>query len=509
MNSLAAVLCALLLIVGSSPAVAQTASVISEEDQREAAQRLEQGIAAYAAENFDEARVLLEQAYRAGLQDRAARRYLALTYYQLQQFAEARPLLEQTIAADPDDNEARYALAEAQLLLDDANAALQQAKMLAERDFSPRVSLLLGRIHSRLGQQGEAIAILEGALDESDPKLYQAVSLELAPLYNIRGKNQQARDLTERAIALAPDSFDAYELRALSQRLQQVQAVAQPVELSLGYRLEYDSNVPLAPDDENLALNIDDDDDFRHVLFGDLLGRYPLGGNFELLGEAHLTVGLHNDLDEFDFTRQNYVAGLAWNQSDYGVRLPLEFEQVDIDSDRLVQSFAIAPGVYYRLSNDALVYGFARIKDNDFNNADSPEEDRSGTTRSLGMTFHGLFAERRGSLRGILEVGEDDTDGSNWERDEWRLYLYGTYKVTDQVELGLGFEHESNDYDNVNNVFLETRDDTINTVFASAAYKLDDNWEVRLQAVHEEGDSNIDVYDFDRNIFSVGVIWNY
>ena len=495
---------------GAMLALAQTPVQTSDRSEPTAgSSNLAEGTAEYAEENFDEARVVFEKAYRDRPHDPTVQRYLGMTYYQLQRYDEALPLLELAVAANPEDNEARYALAEALLLLDNPDDALIQAQALAERNSGPWVSLLLGRIYSRLGRRDDAIAVLEGVLDESDPKLYQAASLELAPLYNTRGENEQARELTERAITLAPDSFDAYELRVLTQRLQQVQASTRPVELSLGYRLEYDTNVPLAPDDENLVSSIDDDDDFRHVLVGDLLGRYPLGGDFELLGEAHLTVGLHNDLDEFDFIRQNYVAGLGWSRSDYGIRVPLEFSRIDVDSKRLVDSVAIAPGVFYRLSNDALVYGFARIQDNDFENVDRASEDRSGTTSTLGLTFYWLFADRRGALRGILETGDDDTDGSNWERDERRLYLYGTYKLTDQLELGLGIEHEKHDYDNLNDVFLETRDDSINTVFAAAAYKFDDSWEVRVQALHEEGHSNIDVFDFDRDIFSLGVIWSY
>lgn len=463
------------------------------------------GVAQFQREHYDEALPLLVEAYRTR-PDPATQRYLALTYYQLGQYAEARSLLVQALTAQPDDAELRTALVDVLLGLGEAQAALPEAERLAATTAGPAAALRLGRSQAALGQTDAAISTLERALEPSEPRLYQSITRELAPLYVQQGEPERARRLLEQAIALNPDSFDAPELRVLTGRL--TGSGDEPrFTFNAGYRLEYDSNVALAPDAEALP-GLADESDLRNAYFADLLLSQPLGNGFALYGEGHLNGGLHQDQDEFDFLEQQYSASLGWDQPRYGLRLPLEYGHVSVDGETLLESVTLAPGAYVRPSINTLLYGFVRLTDNDFDEAVSPSEDRSGDVTTYGLSLRWRY-HPLGEVRAILESGDNDTDGRNWERDENRFYLYGTYRPVDALELGLGYEYRHDDYANVHDVFLIERDDRVRSVFASAVYTVAQHWDIQFQAVHSDNDSNIPAYAYDRDVFSLGFTWRY
>lgn len=470
-------------------------------------QLLDTGIALFQDGLYEEALPPLEQTYRQQ-PDAQSARWLGLTYYQLGDQARAEPLLR-TAGNNP---QARYALTEILLNAERLDEALSEARQLQSLDPSPRTQYLLGRVLAARGERAGAIAALEAALATDDPRRFQLTALELIPLYLEVGRNRDAATVASQGVDRDPESFLALDLQnyavALTETTPQVD---RPFQISLGYRFEYDDNVYLEPDDRDLLGDDqqEDPEDFRHTFYGDLLGRHALGHGVEIFGEVHLRGGLHHDLDEFDHLEQSYVASLGWSGKRFGARLPVEFGLIDRDSDRVVETLSVSPGLYFYPRDDLLLYGYYRMQDNDFDEEVDPSEDRSGDRSTFGLLARWQFPDQRGFLRGIIEFGDDDTDGRNWQSDFFRGYLYGEYQITDQLSAGAGFEYLDTDFDKIHDQFFVQREDELLSLFATLRYRIDPHWQIHFQALMADSDSNLGIYQYERNVFSLGLSWQF
>ena len=164
-----------------------------------------EGAREYQDENYEEALLLLTQAYDSSA-DTTILYYLGLTYYQLQNYKQAAPLLSEAVAHQPEDIELRYALAETLLGLKKIHPALKNARFMMTLTDKPdaRIWLLYGKVLAANGKNTEAVRALKQALDETDPAHFQAVSVALIPLYQQLGNTDQAQNLARRAIQLNP-----------------------------------------------------------------------------------------------------------------------------------------------------------------------------------------------------------------------------------------------------------------------------------------------------------------
>ncbi len=463
------------------------------------------GEAQAVQENYEEALPLLLEAQREQGGARVTR-LLGLTYYHMQDYGKARPLLAQAVATVPGDHEARYGLGVTLLALGEVTAATEQAEILLQAKPEPRAHYLAARAYLAANDKERARQELESAVAGDDVEVRQRAATDLVQIYAAEGRIGEGEQVAQQAIAAAPDSLAAVQLRSLSHQLG---AGPKPFTLDLGYRLEHDSNVILEPNGGGFVTDISGKSDTRHVFLADIKGQRRLSSEMLLFGEGHLYHGLLQDLSDFDETRQNYVLGLGWSKGQYGFRLPYELNVGHVDGDHFLTSHSLAPGAYVRLPRNALLYGFGRITSNDYDQSVPREEELSGTTRTLGAMLLWPFHGNRGAVRLILQGGHDDTDGSNWERDQLSLFAHVGYQVAPKLRVGVGLLYDDYDYDNTHTVYLIKREDDATTLFGTVSYALDKHWELQAQASRVRWDSNIDVYAYDRNVVSVGVTWHY
>jgi len=482
-------------LLGLAPALFASAALA-------AGSLLDQGRDQYDRQNYEEAAELLQRAYADKATPDGAR-YLGLTYYHTLRYEQAQPLLQKASAAFPNDAEVLSALADMALHTGDTGAArgyltgLEKAAPNSADTFE-----IKGRVELAEGRETEAIAAFQSA---ANLKPTSPASEELVRLYAKRGDNAKAQAVAKAAIAARPDSFETARFAAA---LGDLESTEKPLAAFLGYRYETDSNVVLEPDTPVLIPGVKDKSDQRHVLTGDLLGHYQLGGGWDAFGEAHLYKNWYQTLSQYDTLRQNYVAGLGWSGAGYGFRLPYEYTHITLDGDSYLNENSVAPGIFYR-HNDVTLYGFYRYADLNYKEDVPPAEDRSGDANSVGALMLVPFNNNRGLLRVVIQGGTVDTDGRNWDRDESSVFANLGYGFTSRLSGNVGFEWAKEQYDNVHDVYLRKRDDEGTTFFAALSYLISKNWEVRLQGSWVNWDSNIDVYEYDRAVGSLGINWKY
>ncbi len=435
--------------------------------------------------------------------------YHGLIHYQLFNFEQALPSLLQANQVRPNDAALLQALTDVYRADQQWSAAAGYAQRLVDVGEHQQGFFLLGKIERGRNNHAAALTHFIHAAEGENTRIAQQAALAAAEIHYRNENSDLARAIILEGISLNPDSFDAYSLRQLHQNVPLQET--QKLHVSLGYRLEYDDNVALVPSIGQLPgspVIISDESDVRHVLTADVTYHQPLGNGLVAFGEAHLAHNRQFELSLFDQTSINLVAGIGGSWNGLGWRLPVEYDLQRFDGSRFLTTWSVLPGIYYKPSDDWMLHLFARLGEIDDHQVISPIEDQGGNLSRLGIFVYGRLTDDL-SLRGIVEAGDNNADGLNWQRNEARVYAYLEYAFNSRWTAGAGVQYQRLDFDNVNDVFQVRRDDDINEAFVSVAYQLDRHWELRAQASRVQQDSTIDVLSYNRNVFSLGLTWEY
>ncbi len=465
---------------------------------------LDQASSQFSEENWEEARAILEPLSFSSPSPEVSR-LLGLTLFQLQDYDAALPLLQQSLQQAPDDPALLASLTDIAQAQGDHAAGVDYAGRLLAVDGSPRAQLTAGRAFAAAGDSQRATEAFESVWQNGSRRARQKAALELTRLYAETNRGEEAAQLAEQAIGLDPGSFDAAVLRQLT--ITRAGPTTRDYVLSVGYWLESDDNVPLV-DNASLIPGLGDTEDIRHTFYGDFLYSKNLSETGTFFGEAHFIHGIHEDLSQFDPTQFTLVTGLGWTPGAWGVRIPLQATRNWTNGETVRTNVGIGPGIFFKPSAATVLYLFAALSEDDFEDAIRPSEDRSGDVTSLGAMLTANLATNA-NLRVIFTGTEYDTDGNNWQREELRLYAFLTWRFSPRWIGGVGLDYLDADFDNLNDVFLLDRDDETWAGFLNIAFQLTPRWALRGQISNASRDSTIDVFEYDRTVVSVGVSWTY
>lgn len=429
----------------------------------------------------------------------------ALAQFEMHNFESALPRVNGLIEASPADRELNRAALVMLVTLGRGGEAELRAAALDAAGDSDFADLYRARLRIRNGDPDGAETLLRPLLDARDSDLAQEAGGELITLLQSEGRYGEVPAVAGRALARDPLSFSAYRLEQYTLENQQA---LRPFDFSVGYRLEYDDNVALLPDQQGLIFGVPDEEDYRHVLFADLMYAKSLGHHLTFFSEGHVSHSLHQDLDQYDFTRINLLAGLGGSYASWGWRLPVEYTHDRFDGNSFRDSWAVTPGAYLDLWGGLQSHVYLRFQTDDYDRRVSPSEDRSGDSAGGGLLLVGKLGERW-FIRAFAEADDIDADGSNWDRQEWRAQASADFQFAANWALGAGFRYQEADFDEIHDVFLARRKDETSLAFASLSYWFREHWQFRAQASYVDQKSTLAVYEFDRTVISLGVSYDF
>ena len=236
---------------------------------------------AYNQQRWEDAVSLLQSVQR----DAQGDHLLALAYYKSQDIDAALPAIRNALEASPGDPELTGALLDiliADRLYEEAQAtndALAASGLEAQAQFGR------ARIAAAKSENRVATGILEDLVDSAEPALAQESASLLIELLIADEQAGRAFDVAQRAIARDPDSFYSFRFS----KMQPVDDSSRGVRYILGYRLEFDDNVALLPDETGGLFGTTGEEDTRHVLTADILYRKSFAGNWSFFAEGHLS----------------------------------------------------------------------------------------------------------------------------------------------------------------------------------------------------------------------------
>lgn len=498
---------AMLCLLGMT--AASVAAPVAASERGQAERLYTKGLAQLHAGHTEAALALFDQAVAADPDDVHGLYYRALGYGHLGRYQEAVVDLEVVVAADdPAIDRDHLELAYALYRLERYDEAVAQLDLATQSPTSAgEATMLLGIVETRRGNHDAARAALS-KVESLDPSKAIPARYYLGLAAWRAGDTETAVDQFTWVSTQGGDGPYAREAAAFLERIRD--GDTKPYRLFAGVAFEYDSNVALAPDDNNLAENVfgvSDESDGRAVI--------TAGGQYLVYADPKLQLSLgydflqslHFSLDEYDV--QTHRAG---GQAQYllgpvtlGVVTGIEHSLLDGDS--LVTGGSVLPWV--RIDEGTLGRSEVYYRFRGRNYVLSPySQVRDSNNHAIGARqFFALGSPDRNVIAGYR------FDADQADRIAGEVYDYYGH----QFEAGLdwGF-HEGLYADLVYAYKIENysdasqgRDDDEHLVMARVEKKLTDCVWMTGSYIYHRNDSDQKPYDYSRHITSLGVEVRY
>jgi tetratricopeptide (TPR) repeat protein len=495
---------ALALVLLSAPALASVESELA----------FHRGVIAYGEDRLDEAGRQFEIALAEDPEDTVAIHYLALIAQQQGDSARALELYDRALAIDPEDPDIQLDRGVALLdagSLPEAREAF--AKVLELEPDRARAHLFAGIAAYRAGAYAEALPHLNRAA-ELDPSIRAQsryyTGLSDAFMGDIAGAEAAFAD-AETQSPLSPMGQSAQNLR------QQLKPAPEDrrwqAALTAGF--EYDSNPLILPDSGIVSA----DDDVRGV--------FRARGQYRLIQreKGSLTAGydgylsLHADQTEVDLqTHSAWISG-GYNLGLFrlGLRYDYAFTFIDL-SDPFRHLHRVTPSVSMREGEWGLSYLFYQFEYKDYltdfaTAAAADAFDLDGTRNLVGLSQFFFLPAPFTYVRVGLLGDFNSTDGTEWSYDGIDASLGSGYNFPYEVSLTWLYRFVYRDYDNASGVteppFTTVRDDKRHVFTAEIAKAITQHWEVSIGTALTWSNSNVELYDYDRQIGGAYVTYRF
>jgi tetratricopeptide (TPR) repeat protein len=477
---------------------------------------LSKGIHALNGKRYEEAEAAFREALKTRPRDAQATYYLGATQRASGQYKEAWETLKTAAGLDPSLHPVHFDLGVTAFHLerhDEALAELLQAERLEPKSGHRQAmtQYYLGLTYDQLGRFSEAA-----------PKFLRAATLSPELALNARyragvslyrqGFLEEARGEFEEAIRMAPDSKQAASARPFLAEIEKAQPPSPRWSLSLGLGVQYDSNVILLGEDTPLPAGISDESDVRWV--GTVQGDLKLFEAARWNGTARYQFyqSLHQDLD--DFNVQNHDLGVTVVHRPPGRPYQFRFEpgiaDAFVDGEGYVLTRTAAVTAVFSRSRARLTDFRYRYQNRHFRDSDRfpDNDDRTGILQAASLTQYWFFSGRKGNVQAGYTYDRDSARGADWDARGHRFHLGLTLPplgMQPSLEADVTFRG----YDHPNSLSTETppeeREDTIQVYTLTLQRGFTPRLSGAVQYLYNRNASNIEVYDYNRQIVSVSL----
>lgn len=473
---------------------------------------LEKGIGQYKHENYDEALITLKNAREENPQSSLAAYYLGLTYKQLQNYQEAISNLKDAIIFSPKIKGAMLELIDCLYQVGKSDEDIEWIAHAEADGIRPgQVAFMKGLILLKKGKWEDAIIAFKKAM-ELDPSMAQTCNYQIGMAYLKGKKTGDAQKAFTEVVISDPNSNMANFANNYVSTLSKREEAMKPFKFTFGAAWQYDDNVVLKPDDASIASNISDKGDSRQVytasaehnhMFNDWLGTRALYTFY---------YAKQSNLGFYDTVVNNFVIQPSVYMQNALLTFPSGYSHALVN-DKAYLSSPYTAGLYNFMASDSNMGQISiKYQNKDYLWAPSiPDENRDGNSLAGSLGWYQFFAGKKGFLNLRYVLDKDWTRGADWEylgnRVSTMFLVPGSviHSLLDKFNLTISGDIFFQDFLKSNAIYNVYRKDAVYTVSALAAYKIFKDSEIQLQYTHIVDNSNITVYQYTRNVYSVGV----
>ncbi len=482
------------------------------------------GIVEFGRGNYAQAANHFEQARQAVPNDPEATEYLGQTLLRLKKYREAEALFQDLTISQPARAQAWLGLAISQSYLGkylEALVSLEQAQKLDPKN--PLVYIYQGVVLHELKSFDQSAALFSRAMALS-PDLTPTARYYTGISYYERGMTDQGQKELEAAIASGePESELARIAREVLQQRTTLPKGPRPWDLNLSVSGQYDTNVVLLPIGTQPAggsTSISQKDDFRTTFY--------TRGEYRPIQSAGWTAGvtygfyqsLHQTLTAFDIQDHAPSAFMQHQIGRVTARLQYAFDYVRVGQDPFLLSHAVQPIITFAETNSLFTQLQFRYQDKDFqDDRFAGNSFRDGKNWLAGVTQYAYFANGGGHVRLGYTFDTDNTGGGNpsvatpgvqtnadWDYKAHRFSVGLGVPDFWTLKSNFAFDYYHMNYDNPNSFSAggtTVRRDNIMFFTATIARPLTDWLSIAAEYNYTRDASNIPVFNYARNIFSL------
>jgi Tfp pilus assembly protein PilF len=505
--------CALLLLLLLLPQGMIDGSGIVSAAGNGADEALARGVERLRAGQYEAALVQFEAATEADPNHRRAWFFHGVALNRLGRFAAADASLARSAALGERSGDLYFELGWAALGRGRYEQALHFLEIAEEEQPGrAQTSEFRGRAHYHRGELDQAEVRFEEAL-RRDPQLAPTVSIYLAAIEDARGDQSAASQRLQRLIDTYPESEIARDLR---RRMVGAPPPAEPgpwrVVLSLG--VGYDSNVIALSDQLPLPADI------TSRSSGFITGSLDLAYDWRISRRDLLTLGYsvngtlyegglsdYHLLDQFGYAQY-------WRSIDQrfsaGLRISDQFTM--LGGRRFRNQVAVQPSIYWRHSerwSTHLAYTFAAS--DYYITPPIPTLNRDSDAHTIAIAQY----IRPGDTELVLRYGYaytwNDARGADYDYGAHRLFLGATHPLPLGIRGDISYVHVFEDYRNRHSFtgFTDRRDDEMSVLTVYLTRPIRGRASIYARHDYINNRSNIPVFDYDRHITSVGLLWRF
>jgi tetratricopeptide (TPR) repeat protein len=464
-------------------------------------------------ENYEEALDQLTRAWKTARTPETAY-YLGMTYRYLLKYREARQHLDEAVRLKPNYLEAVFLLADTLVALDQVDEAQPHLAKLKAANFQPgKVAFLQGMAAYKQKRYAEAAEFFQVA--QADPQVAQEAKVQLSLALAAQNKVSEAKKTMQEAISINPQSPAANYAQGYAQAMDRGMKEVKRFRFYATTGWDYDSNVTLQPGDPGAAQLVSGKSDFLYTQTAGLEYNLVPQGPWGLWTSASYYQNFHLRLGNFDMF--NYILGLTptYTWAKGRVWVPFLYNFTDVGSDKYYASYAVAPTYLHLITPKVGVEaGFRFARKYYTTPVVFPQDERSSKNWGGTVALYYFLKNQEGYIQGRFTYENDNTGGSNWNSNSYRLTLAALYPIKDRLKLrafaDLTFQPYDNPFFDGNPLAVNPkRYDTIFITGVEATYNIWQGLEANLHYYFVRDNSNIALYDYDRHIVGLQLGYRY
>lgn len=485
------------------------------------------GIAEFKAEKYEEALILFEKAHREKPTDPQITFYLGLTHREMHNYSDAVKFFKETLRLDPRAVDVKFLLADALFGIANYEEALGVIEAAINDGVRPAHSnYLKGLILLRLKRNTEAIEAFKKA-KELDPLLTQQADFQIAAVYIQERKFKKAQETFRGLITIDPTADWALFAKDY---LDALAKMPPPYRLNVGFGIQYDDNVLASPLDERLV-DIARQEDWKKLY--SLFGEYTFfqKGPWNMKASYSLNIAQHNKRNYprrvgigtiFSQDTISHTLSLmpSYNTERAVSSLLLSYNYLEIDYTKYKEAFTVNPSHTFIISGNHLGQVSLKYRNDEIDRewsltkfgppGPAPAEDRDADYFSAGLGYFYSFLEGEGLFNIKLEGSINDADGRNWKYNGHKVSAGLLYPfINNRLKASIFGESYHQDFSEMHTLHRKERRDDTYTAQIALTYEIMNPLYATVAYAHTKNDSNIGVYEYKRNRYTVSFEYRF